>query len=75
MLAVVNVAQLIEQSCQAQVQRADVETQDGALGVVQDLDLLQDQPILLVTKVVAGEDSVGRVDEPADQAGELEPGP
>ena len=73
--AVVDVAQLVEQVRQAQVQGADVEPRDGALGVVQDLDLLQDQPILLVTKVVAGEDSVGRVDEPADEAVEGEPGP
>ena len=73
MLAVVDVAQLVEQGSQAQVQRAHVEPQDGAFGVVQDLDLLQDQPILLVTKVVAGEDSVGRVDEPADEAGKLKP--
>ena len=71
----VDVAQLVEQLRQAQVQRADVEPQDGTFGVVQDLDLLQDQPILFVTEVVAGEDSVGRVDEPADEAGEAEPGP
>ena len=75
MAALVDVAQPIEQIFKAQIQGAQVEPQNGAAGVINDLDLLEDQTIFLVTQVAAAKDPVGWVDEPADEAVEVEPRP
>lgn len=59
MITLVDVAQPIEQIFKAQIQGAQVEPQNGAAGVINDLDLLEDQTIFLVTQVAAAKDPVG----------------
>ena len=59
MAALVDVAQPIEQFFKAQIQGTQVEPQNGAAGVINDLDLLEDQTIFLVTQVAAAKDPVG----------------
>ena len=59
MITLVDVAQPIEQIFKAQIQGAQVESQNRAAGVINDLDLLEDQTIFLVTQVAAAKDPVG----------------